>query len=136
MKTVRILILEDDLRTLSSLLKAIDKLEENLLGEGKDIGVTVLSEFTQVEEYLNSSKANIYDVILLDRDCKAGGSFHVIDFNKYTIDKIIGISSTPPYNEELLKRGVKRIIHKDYQVLDQFSEEVIFQIKDLLQLKS
>lgn len=132
MKTTRVLILEDDLETVSKLLECLNLLEKDY--SGKDIAVTVLAEYTQVQDYLNNAKGNIFDIILLDRDCKAGGSFHVLDFNKYPLERVIGISSTPPYNAELREKGVKRIVHKDYQNLDKFIGEVRSNIKDLLQL--
>ncbi|MBT6756563.1 hypothetical protein HN747_04085, partial [archaeon] len=57
MKTIRILILEDDLLTLATLLKKIHLLEEELCDSqnSRDIAVTVLSEYMQVEEYLNKT---------------------------------------------------------------------------------
>lgn len=132
MKTTRVLILEDDLETLSKLLECLNSLEREYSGE--DIAVTVLAEYTQVQDYLNKAKENIFDIILLDRDCKAGGSFHILDFSKYPVERIIGISSTPPYNTELEEKGVVRIVHKDYQNLDKFINEVRSNIIDLLQL--
>lgn len=132
MKTKRVLILEDDLETVSVLIKRIQELEDEREAEGKsDIAVTVLAEFTQVEDYINKTD-HPFDVILLDRDCKAAGSFHVIDFEKFGVDKIIGISSTPPYNEELRKRGVTRIVHKDYSNLLPFSQQVQSHLRELL----
>lgn len=130
MKTIHALICEDDLETLSRLLGCLNTLETE--HEGYDIAPTVISEYTQVEDYLNKAEKNIFSLILLDRDCKAGGSFHCLDFNIYPVDRIIGISSTPPYNEELKQKGVKRIVHKDYQNLDKFIKEVKAQIEDLV----
>lgn len=126
MKTFRILILEDDLITLSTLIKYISQLEDSL--QNTDIAITVLSEYTQVEEYINNTRMN-FDIILLDRDCKACGSFHVLDFNKFGVDKIISISSTPQWNEEAKKRGVTRIIHKDYNNIENFAKKVIEELK-------
>lgn len=102
MPTIRILILEDDILTLATLLQKIHLLEEELLENNppKDIAITILSEYTQVEEYLNKTNHIKFDVILLDRDCKACGSFHCLDFEKYGKDKIISISTTPQWNKE------------------------------------
>src|SRR3989344_5422760 len=77
MKIIRILILEDDLETLSLLLKKLDLLEEKLANSAspKDFSLITISEFTQVQEIVNKSQNLEFDVILLDRDCKAGGSF-------------------------------------------------------------
>lgn len=130
MKTVRTLILEDDLKTLSVLLDKLSALEEQ--DRSIDFAVTVLSEYTQVEEYVNKKTDNDFDVILLDRDCKAGGSFHVLDFDKFNANKIISISSVPDYNEQAKKHGVSKIVHKDYERLEDFSNKVIEEIKSML----
>lgn len=39
-------------------------------------------------------------MILLDRDCKIAGSFHILDIEKFGVHKIISILSTPR-DEEL-----------------------------------
>jgi len=134
MKTNRILILEDDLLTLSLLVQKIHLLEEELLKSDspRDIAVTVLSEYTQVEEYLNKTDHIKFDVILLDRDCKACGSFHVLDFDKYGKDKIISISTTPQWNKEAIENGVKRVIYKDHSRIENFANRIIEEIKSIL----
>lgn len=130
MKTIRVLVLEDDLETIERLVGCLKTLEGEK--KGRDIAVTVLAEYTQVEEYLNKVKTNSFDIILLDRDCKAGGSYHTLNFNIYPVEKVIGISSTPPYNEELKAKGVKRLVHKDYQDLDTFIKKVKGHIGEML----
>lgn len=134
METKRILILEDDLLTLSVLLRKINLLEEELLKDNppKDIAITTLAEYTQVEEYLNKTNHIKFDVILLDRDCKACGSFHCLDFEKYGKDKIISISSTPQWNKEAVKKGVGRVIFKDFSQLEKFTDKVIGEIRRML----
>ena len=134
MKTIRILILEDDLETLSLILKKLHQLEEKLAvtNSPKDFSIVTLSEYTQVEEYINRSAESKFDVVLLDRDCKAGGSFHILDMQKIGPEKIISISSIPEYNEEARKKGVGRIVWKDYQNLDKFSENVVDELKFLI----
>jgi len=134
MKTIRILILEDDLETLSLLFKKLHLLQEELeeKSPAATFSVTVLSEYTQVGEYINKSKNLDFDVILLDRDCKAGGSFHVLDIERFGVDKVISISSIPDYNEEAKARGIKRIVHKNFEDLEAFSDKVIDEIKDLV----
>lgn len=131
MKTVRILILEDDLETLSVLLSKFNSLEKKLSWGSNDIAVTVLSEYTQVEEYINNTKMP-FDIILLDRDCKAGGSFHTLNFDKFDVDKIISISSVPEYNENAKLKGVTRIVYKDYKDLENFANKVIDEIQEIL----
>lgn len=135
MKTLRILILEDDLETLSKLLNRLSKLETDLTSNPNpiDFSVAILSEYTQVEEYVNKTPQINYDIILLDRDCKVGGSFHILDIQKFGADKIIGISSVPAYNEELSRFGVTKTVLKDYNELDVFSDKVIRIIENIVQ---
>jgi hypothetical protein len=58
MKTFKILILEDDLETLSMLLGKLSLLEKELEESSfpRDFSVVSLSEYTQVEEYINKNK--------------------------------------------------------------------------------
>lgn len=132
MKTIRILILEDDLKTLSVIMDELFRLEENSLGRKFDFAVTSFSEYTQVRDYLNLIPEPNFDIILLDRDCKLGGSFHVIDIKRFGADKFTSISSVPEYNETASKMGIKRIVHKDYENLPEFGEKLIDEIREML----
>ena len=134
MRTIRVLILEDDLETLSLLLKKLYLLEEKSADSGSPVefSTVTLSEYTQVEELINKSRDLDFDIILLDRDCKARGSFHILDVERFGPDKIISISSVPEYNEDARKRGIKRIVWKDYRNLESFSNQVIEEIKSLI----
>ncbi|PIR89322.1 MAG: hypothetical protein COU07_00275 [Candidatus Harrisonbacteria bacterium CG10_big_fil_rev_8_21_14_0_10_40_38] len=127
-KTKNILILEDDIETLSKLLEEISKLEEEIYPD--DIDVTVLSNYKSVEKWINKEESEKYDIILLDRDCKMGGSFHILDIEKFGPDKIISISSTPQWNEEAKKRGIKTIVWKNYENLDAFAKDVGITIRE------
>ena len=129
MKTTRRLILEDDLETLSVLLKKLQQLEEET---SSVISVATLSEYTHVEEFINNKNELGFDIVLLDRDCKAGGSFQVLDIEKYGPEKMISISSMPGYNEDAQERGIERIVWKDYQNLEDFSEKVLEHIRQML----
>ncbi len=133
MKLIRLLILEDDLLTLSTLLQHLYLLEERLVkfDAKKSLAITILSEYTQVKEYVNKNPA-VFDIILLDRDCKSGGSFHCIDFKKHQVNKVIGISSVPAYNEQLREKGIKRIVHKDFAHIDIFAKNVIQHLEELI----
>lgn len=131
-RTVRILLLEDDLETVSVITKKLAELEQELQDKGTDIALTVLSEYTQVEQYINTDKVHQYDAVLLDRDCKAGGSFHTLDFEKIGVDKIISISSTPQWNEEAQARGIKQVVWKDYTNLEKFADVLIKDIGQIL----
>jgi hypothetical protein len=134
MKIIRILILEDDLETLSKIFDRLAKLENKYSEENfpVDFSTIVLSEYTQVEEYINKNTKFNYDLILLDRDCKIGGSFHILDIKKSGTNKIIGISSVPNYNEELHRLGVTKIVRKNYAALDDFADKISDIIGDLV----
>ncbi len=135
MKTIKILILEDDLKTLSLLTEKLFNLEENYY-TGKnayDFAVTVFSDYKSVENIVNKIERPDYDIVLLDRDCKLGGSFHILDLEKIPPERIISISSIPDYNEEARKRGVTRIVLKEYERLNEFGDKVIGEIKDILE---
>jgi len=131
MLTKRILILEDDLETVSVISKALAQYENDNI-KNFDIAITILSEYTQVEEYANKLSKDYFDLILLDRDCKACGSFHVLDFEKFGTDKIISISSTSQWNAEAKTRGVEIIVQKDYANLDQFAQNLAGEIKKII----
>lgn len=132
MKTYRTLVLEDDLETLGVIMGVLKGLENNMLkGEPKrDIAVTIFSEYNQVESYLNSLDNPNFDLVLLDRDCKLGGSFHALDLEKFGKNRIVGISSVPEYNENLQKNGVLRIVAKDYSNLASFAKR----LNDVIQI--
>ncbi|MBM2820474.1 MAG: hypothetical protein HW405_234 [Candidatus Berkelbacteria bacterium] len=132
MKTIRILILEDDLKTLAVIMDELFKLEESLVGKRIDFAVTVFSEYNQVQDYLNQIQEPNFDIILLDRDCKLGGSFHVINIKKFGADKFIAISTQPEYNETAIKMGVKRIVRKDYKRLEEFATNLSEEIKNMI----
>jgi hypothetical protein len=125
----KLLILEDDLKTLSKLLKRLSVLEED---KEYDFCTIIMSDYTQVEQYINGNPKAEFDVILLDRDCKLGGSFHVLDIERFGAEKIIAISTVPEYNEQARQRGVKRAVLKDYQHLDEFADRVVNEIEQLI----
>lgn len=130
MKTIRILILEDDLKTLSIITGGLFELEEKLFDTHIDFAVTVFSEYSSVEDYLNKMDDPEFDIILLDRDCKLGGSFHAINIQKFGPEKFISISTQPEYNEAASKMGVTRTVQKDYKDLDRFQSNLVEEIKN------
>lgn len=132
MKTIRILILEDDLKTLSVITGGLFDLEERLFDERINFAVTVFSEYVSVENYLNQIQDPNFDIILLDRDCKLAGSFHAINVVKFGAEKFISISTQPEYNEAAKKMGVTKSVRKDYKHLDDFCENLIKEIKELI----
>lgn len=127
--TKTILILEDDLKTLSKILNNLAKLEED---QPFYFSLVVLTDYTQVEDYINDNPKAKFDIILLDRDCKKGGSFHILNLEKFGVDKVISISSVPEYNTQVQQRGVTKVILKDYQYLDKFAEDVVKLIGELV----
>lgn len=132
MKTVRILLLEDDLKTVAALTQYLAGLEEEMDDQGMDMSLVVLSEYSMVEDYINPDSRHTFDVVLLDRDCKMGGSFHALDFEKFGVEKIISISSTPQWNEEAQAKGVTRVVWKDYENIYYFAEKVMKEVRDIL----
>lgn len=128
-----ILILEDNLQVLSKLLDKLFVLEQD---QPYDFSVIVLTNYLQVKEYVNNNPKAAFDIILLDRDCKLANSFHVLDIERFGADKVISISSVPEYNTEAQQRGVKRVVHKDFQALDEFSERVVFEVEKMLRSSS
>jgi len=120
--TKTILILEDDLKTLSKLLAELAKLEED---QPFYFSLVILTDYIQVEDYINDNPKAKFDIILLDRDCKLAGSFHVLNLEKFGADKVIAISSVPEYNAQLKEKGVTKVVLKDYQYLDKFAEAVV-----------
>lgn len=124
-----ILILEDDLRTLSKLLEKLAKLEDE---QPYSLSLIILTDYTMVEKFINKNPMPKVDLILLDRDCKIGGSFHVLDIEKIGAKKIIAISSVPEYNQQAKKRGVKKVVEKNYAALDEFSDRVAKEVENFI----
>ncbi len=124
-----ILILEDNLQVLAKLLDKLYLLEQD---QPYDFSVMVLTNHLQVEEYVNSNPKAQFDIILLDRDCKLNESFHVFDIERFGADKVIAISSVPDYNQEAKRRGVKRVVLKDFMALDAFVDEVIKEVQRMI----
>ena len=133
MKTYKILILEDDFEAVSKIMYELHFLEGHF--SPMDFDITVLSTYESVEKLINPQNKDAYDVILLDRDCKLAGSFHVLDIEKFGPEKIISISSTPTWNEEAKARGVKRIVPKSFSDLEGFAQKVAREVKYLLKNK-
>ena len=128
MKIFKILILEDDLETLSVLTGNLSKLEKKL--GNIEIGVTIFSEYIQVEDYVNKSDFK-FDLVILDYDCKLCGSFHALDLSKFDPGKIIAISTQPEYNIKVTDMGAVEC-RKDYAELDKWGEKIMGEIKKFI----
>lgn len=129
----KILILEDDLKTLSILLKHLAVLEQE---QPFSLSLLVLTDNTQVETYINDNPKAEFDIIFLDYDDKLNQSFHVLNIERFGAEKVISISSTQINNDQAKKRGVNKIIMKDYQQLDEFANEVTQMVEKMLRDQS
>ncbi len=118
----KILILEDDLETLAVLMNRLYEIEKE--NKFSNISVLVFSEYTQVEDYLNKTENFDFDILLLDRDCHAGGSFHVLDFKKFDPKKIISISTVPEWNNEAVKKGVGKVCWKGHYNIEEWGDRI------------
>ena len=127
--TKSILILEDNLKVLSKILDRLFILEGN---QSFELCVMVLTTSSQVDDYINSNPKAKFDIILLDRDCKVGGSFHILDIERFGKEKIIGISSIEEFNNELKQKGIDKIVLKDLKDMDKFAYEVVEEIKYMI----
>lgn len=126
--SISALILEDDLKTLISIFEAINEVETK---KTVNFSLTVLPDYKKVDKYINKNKEN-FDLVLLDRDCFLGGSFHILEIERIGLERVIGISSVPNYNEELRQKGVRRIVGKDYSDLKDFKRRLVIEILELV----
>jgi hypothetical protein len=117
MSDLRVLVLEDDLEALEHIMCV---LKEVSLEIQKLIGVTVLPDYVQTEEFVNKNPQIKYDILRLDRDCFLGGSFHTVNLNNFDKDKVISISSVPDWNKEAKDKGIRTIVYKDFDDLEYF----------------
>lgn len=124
-----ILICEDNLKVLSKLLDRLFELEQD---QPYELSIIALTNHQQVEDYINTNPKANFDIVLLDRDCKLGRSFHCLDIERFGVDKVIAISSVPEYNLKLQERGVKRAVLKDYADLDNFTDRVIEEVEKMI----
>ncbi len=124
-----ILILEDNLHVLSLLLEKLYELEGD---QPCELSVMLLTNYQQVEDYINSNPKASFDVILLDRDCKLNRSFHVVDLERLGVEKVISISTVPEYNQEAFSRGVTRAVEKDLRDIDLFVEKVVRGVAEMI----
>jgi len=124
-----ILILEDNLKVLSRILDGLFELEQD---QPFDFSVIALTNYQQVEDYVNNNPKAQFDIILLDRDCKLNNSFHVLNIERFGADKVIAISSVPEYNQEAKQRGVKRVVLKDLRYIDEFAKKVVKEVEHMI----
>ena len=128
MRDVKVLVLEDDLETVQVILAVLRDVEEKKFS----FAVTVLPDYIQTEEFINKNPQIRFDILLLDRDCFLGGTFHVVNLDNFDKEKVISISSVPEYNEKAREMGIKRIVWKDYQNLESFARELKTQITQII----
>jgi len=128
-RNVKILILEDDLQTVEKIFECLRSAE---IGMGVSFGATVIPDYIQVEELINKNPQVKYDILLLDRDCFLGGSFHVVNLDNFDKDKVISISSVPEANQKMFALGVSHYVLKDFSNLDLFAQKLKQEIQSLL----
>lgn len=130
MRNIRVLVLEDDLETNENILRLLREIENE-----KEVcfSVSILSDYVEVEEYVNKNPQIRFDVLLLDRDCFLGGSFHVVNLDYFDKDKIVSISSVPKYNKDAKKLGVRRSVWKDYKNMKSFKEKLRGQLIEIVE---
>ena len=128
-KNIKILVLEDDLETIENILSVLRKIEEE-----KEVAfsVTVIPDYIQVEELINKNPQVKFDILLLDRDCFLGGSFHNVNLKNFDIDNVISISSVPEYNDHAKAMGITRMVPKDYSDLDIFANNLEKELKQII----
>ncbi|MEK7127778.1 MAG: hypothetical protein AAB838_03595 [Patescibacteria group bacterium] len=51
---------------------------------------------------------------------------------RFGAHKVIAVSSVPDFNEQLKKRGVTKIVQKDYQKIDAFADKLETEIEKML----
>lgn len=132
-KLYSLLLLEDDLEVAGKLLLALHRIEPHLAPY--DLDVTHLSTSTSVEELVNGFPERSYDVVLMDRDCKMNGSFHVLDVSRVCPQSIISISSTPMWNQMASENGISHIVPKSFNDLDGFASTAANKVLELLQTR-
>jgi len=127
--TKKILILEDNLLVLSKILANLEILEQD---QPYSLSLVILTDYQQVEDYINNNPKAQFDIILLDRDCKLNGSFHNLNFERFDVNRIISISSIPDYNQEARKRGVTKVVLKDIRNYDEFAKKVVKLVEEMI----
>jgi hypothetical protein len=134
MKTIRILILEDDLKACGAILKALEELEFEAMKNQVELSALVLQEHGFVEEFVNEREWSGEDIVFLDREADKGeaGSFHTLDFEKFNKDRIISISSVPDFNEDAREKGVYRVVRKDFTKMEEFGDRIKEELRDIL----
>lgn len=129
MQFINILILEDDLETLENIVRTLREIENE---KRISIAVTILPDYEKTDVYINKNPQIKFDLLLLDRDCNLGGSFHILDLTNFNKQNIISISSVPRYNDEALAKGARVGILKDYSNIPAFirklKEEIILSL--------
>ncbi|QQS44394.1 hypothetical protein IPM65_02220 [Candidatus Roizmanbacteria bacterium] len=92
----------------------------------------ILTNHEQVSNFVNNNPNAEFDIIILDRDCKLEGSFHILDIERFGSEKVIAISTVEEYNEAAKERGVTRVVQKDLSDLDRFSEKVVTHVNQMI----
>jgi hypothetical protein len=129
MPGLHVLILEDTPQVIESLRTAIEGISNDT---GVDLRTSIYTTSREVEEEVNRFPAGYYDAIILDRNAADGGSFHVLDIERFGAEKIISISSLPHLNLKAAERGVNRLVDKNHRDLAGFTAAVVVELRDIL----
>lgn len=130
---IAILVLEDNLYALSALMEQLGNLEQDLIERGRDMTVVVYPTSQFIETEVNDKNSQDYDVIILDRDDKQGTSYHVLDIDKFGPQKVIAVSTLSQWNNLLKKRGVNRIVRKNFLDLENWAREVVRHASEIIE---
>lgn len=129
-KLINILILVDDIATISVLADRISIIDNGLTDT--TISITVLSDYFQVDEYVSRMDNHRFNIILLDEDCAAGRALFNFKIEEIGPEKIIAFTSKPAYIEMARKRGISKIITNDLQKPMAFIDKVAHYTKKLI----
>jgi hypothetical protein len=129
MKDFKILILEDDLETVSFIFSILDEIKHE---ENVSFAATVLPDYIQTDRFINKNPKINFDILLLDRDCYLGGSFHTVNLKRFDLEKVISISSVPEYNKKAQEMGIKKVVLKDFSDLRSFADKLKEEIKAII----
>jgi CheY-like chemotaxis protein len=107
--TKRILICEDTEQVVSVLRSSLERLAG---GKADEFTFDVMITQAGTKQLSAQLAGDDYDLVLLDYFAP-DGNFHVLEFEKIGVEKVIAISSIPGYNQRALERGALYAITKN-----------------------
>ncbi len=124
------------MKACQAILKVLEEVEFEAIKKGVELSALVFQERVFVEEFVNQREWTGEEIVFLDREADKGqaGNFHDLDFEKFDKDRIISISSVPDFNEDARKRGINRVVQKDFTKMDEFGEKIERELRVILGL--